>query len=179
MTLQPRVSSALCLNVSSKICDVEGMKKQPLENRQDPIHSRVNGKDIAGVQDASKTIVDQNEKEHAATNDPSQQHVNRGSFLPKPRLAVRSKNNDLVIMWDLPLDKMVTEIEYYELYSLNRSGQWWKIAKIKALQLPMGCTVKNIAPGKMSLFAVRAVARSGVKGPFSETSGIFYPQNGQ
>lgn len=146
------------------------MKNQPLESRQEPKQSLVNGIDITGILVSSNKNHDQNEKENAVKSDSSQQHLTDGSTLPKPRIAVRSVDNDLMIMWDLPDNGNISEIEYFELDSWSRSGQWRKISKIKALRLPMGCTLKNVAPGKMFRFRVRALSHGGVVGPFSEPS---------
>ena len=146
------------------------MKNQPLESRQEPKQSLVNGIDITGILVSSNKNHDQNEKENAVKSDSSQQHLIDGSTLPIPRIAVRSVDNDLMIMWDLPDNDKISEIEYFELYSWSRGGQWRKISKVKALRLPMGCTLKNLAPGKMFRFRVRALSHGGVVGPFSEPS---------
>ena len=146
------------------------MKNQPLESRQEPKQSLVNGIDITGILVSSNKNHDQNEKENAVKSDSSQQHLIDGSTLPVPRIAVRSVDNDLMIMWDLPDNDKISEIEYFELYSWSRGGQWRKISKVKALRLPMGCTLKNLAPGKMFRFRVRALSHGGVVGPFSEPS---------
>lgn len=146
------------------------MKNQPSESRQEPKQSLVNGIDITGILVSSNKNHDQNEKENAVKSDSSQQHLIDGSTLPIPRIAVRSVDNDLMIMWDLPDNDKISEIEYFELYSWSRGGQWRKISKIKALRLPMGCTLKNLAPGKMFRFRVRALSHGGVVGPFSEPS---------
>ena len=146
------------------------MKNQPLERRQEPKQSLVSGCNITGILVSSNKNHDQNEKENVVKSDSSQQHLIHGSSLPIPRIVVRSVDNDLTIMWDLPDNDNISEIEYFELQSWSRVGQWRKISKIKALRLPMGCTVKNVAPGKMSRFRVRALSYGGVVGPFSEPS---------
>ena len=124
------------------------MKNQPLESRQEPKQSLVNGIDITGILVSSNKNHDQNEKENAVKSDSSQQHLIDGSTLPIPRIAVRSVDNDLMIMWDLPDNDKISEIEYFELYSWSRGGQWRKISKVKALRLPMGCTLKKLSTWK-------------------------------
>ena len=168
-------------DASLKICDPDGMKNHPLGTRQDPVKSYTNPSSLSSLERrdvnalvASNTKVNQNEKENAATNESSHQLLNGVSIPPVPRLAVRLVKDDLVIMWDLPPDNKVTDIDYFELYSWSRSGHWLRIAQIKALRLPMGCTLKNVVPGKLFLFTVRAVGRNGSTGPCSQPSGITY-----
>ena len=179
----PTLSDLNSVSEMNKICDTEGMKEYVLEKRQEPkqmhtipsslVSRDVNAKEVSVFSVSPNVNVNQNEKENVSTNGPSERHSNVASNLPKPRLAVHSLvNRDLVIMWDLPPDNNSTGIEYFELYSWSRSGFWVPLAKIKALQLPMGCRVKNLQSGTMFFFTVRAVGRNGVAGLFSQPRGI-------
>ena len=179
----PTLSDLSSISEINKICDTEGMKEYVLEKRQEPLQMHtipsslvsrdVNGKEVAVFPVSANMNVNQNEKENVSSNGPSEQCFNVASNPPKPRLAVHGLvNRDLVIMWDLPPDNKVTGIECFELYSWSRSGWWVPLAKIKALQLPMGCTLKNLQSGKMFFFTVRAVGRNGVTGRFSQPTGI-------
>ena len=157
-------------HVSRKISDIEGTKRHPLEDRLHCIPSHTISSPLERRD--SNIIVDHNDKENASTSEPVERNVNVSSIPPSPRLAVRLLNEDLVIMWDLPPDNSVTDIEYFELYSWSSVGQWLRIAQIKALKLPMGCTLRNLVPGKMFFFTVRAVGRNGEAGDFSPPSGV-------
>lgn len=179
----PSLSDLSSVSEMNKICDTEGMKEYVLEKRQETeqmhiipsslVSRDVNGKEVSVFPVSRDMNVNQNEKENVLTIGPSEQHSNVASNLPKPRVAVRGLvNRDLVIMWDLPPDNKITGIEYFELYSWSRSGFWVPLAKIKALQLPMGCILKNLQSGTMFFFTVRAVGRNGVAGLFSQPSGI-------
>ena len=179
----PTLSDLSSVSEMNKICDTEGMKEYVLEKRQETeqmhtipsslVSRDVNGKEVSVFPVSPNMNVNQNEKENVLTIGPSEQHSNVASNLPKPRVAVHGLvNRDLVIMWDLPPDNKITGIEYFELYSWSRSGFWVPLAKIKALQLPMGCILKNLQSGTMFFFTIRAVGRNGVTGLFSQPSGI-------
>lgn len=143
--------------------DIEGIVKQ-LERRD------VNENKMA---DDSLTPpdkrVDRSEKVNALYN----QEQRDSNDIPKqsvPRVIARVVNSELIVLWDLPPDNQLANIEHFELFCLNLGGEWLPIAQVKALKLPMGCRLKSLQPGKTYFFRVRVIGRDGVIGVFSEPS---------
>ena len=101
------------------------------------------------------------------------------SPLPVPRLALRIMNGNTLIMWDLPPDNKITDISVFEVYVFlkykdgrlghNYTGRWIKVGELKAMPLPMACTLRQvIQKDVLYSFTVRAVGKSGLPGPFSK-----------
>ena len=110
----------------------------------------------------------------AASNQPS-----NTAILPVPRLALRVVNGNTVIMWDLPPDNNITAINFFEVYVYlikkdaeilqKRGGRWIKIGEMKAMPLPMACTIRHLIQKKVVyFFIVRAIGHNGVPGPYSK-----------
>lgn len=135
---------------------------------------------VKGSLDGSSRIIDSNMNlEHskmliAASNQPS-----NTVLLPVPRLALRVVNGNTVIMWDLPPDNNITEINFFEVYvylikkdaerQQKRGGRWIKIGEMKAMPLPMACTIRHLIQKKVVyFFIVRAISHNGVPGPYSK-----------
>ena len=142
--------------------DIEGVVKQ-LERRD------VNENQMADSLTLPDKRVDRSEKESA----PYNQERRDSNDIPKqsvPRVIARVVNSELVVLWDLPPDNQLANIEHFELFCLNLGGEWLPIAQVKALKLPMGCRLKSLQPGKTYSFRVRVIGRDGVIGVFSEPS---------
>jgi len=80
----------------------------------------------------------------------------------------------IVLSWNMVLEERHAPIMNYQLFALQDGGtaenahQWKKIGVVKALPLPMACTLTQFLPGNKYHFAVRATDEAGRLGPFSE-----------
>ena len=118
-----------------------------------------------------------NNKNTPINNEPSSPlHT---SPLPVPRLAIRVMNGNTVIMWDLPPDNKITDISFFEIYVFlknkdgrlqrNHTDRWIKLGEMKAMSLPMGCTLRHVIQENVIYsFIVRAVDKNGLPGPISK-----------
>ncbi|XP_022196289.2 calponin homology domain-containing protein DDB_G0272472 isoform X4 [Nilaparvata lugens] len=99
---------------------------------------------------------------------------------PRPQLVVRKTPNGAGIMlsWTLALGKGYEEIASYQLYAYQEgsapptSTLWKKVGDVKALPLPMACTLTQFVEGHKYHFAVRAVDIHARVGHFSGPSTI-------
>ena len=80
-----------------------------------------------------------------------------------------------MLSWNMHLDDSFAQIENYELFacqdgteSTNPPILWKKIGIVKALPLPMACTLTQFSTGNKYHFAVRAVDVNERAGPFSD-----------
>ena len=173
----------VCLNSTFQetpnVGDIEKIKKAsltlPLPSSL--VKENVEEKSVSPISVDFKTIVEFNNKNSAVNNEPSPP-VNT-SPLPVPRLALRIMNGNAVIMWDLPPDNKITDISLFEVYVFlknrdgrvrqNHTGRWIKVGEMKAMPLPMACTLRQIIQRNvLYLFIVRAVGNNGLPGPFSK-----------
>lgn len=174
----------VCLNSTFQetpiVGDIEETKKASLTW---PLPSslfkkNVDEKSVGRIPVESKKKVESKNTNTAINNEPSQQPLNT-SPLPTPRLAVRIMNGNTVIMWDLPPDNKNTNINFFEVYVFlinkdgrawrNQAGQWIKVGQMKAMPLPMACTIRQVTQKNvLYFFIVRAVGHNGLPGPFSK-----------
>lgn len=98
---------------------------------------------------------------------------------PKPHLSIRRSSGGIVLSWKMPycLDNY-ENIASYQLYAYQEtssppsSDMWRKVGDVKALALPMACTLTQFADGNKYHFAVRAVDIQKRMGPFSDPEQI-------
>ncbi|KAF5272743.1 hypothetical protein FQA39_LY07770 [Lamprigera yunnana] len=98
---------------------------------------------------------------------------------PKPHLSIRRSSGGIVLSWKMPynLDNFEA-IASYQLYAYQEttsppsSDMWRKVGDVKALALPMACTLTQFADGNKYHFAVRAVDVQKRMGPFSDPEQI-------
>ncbi|KAK4872439.1 hypothetical protein RN001_014468 [Aquatica leii] len=83
---------------------------------------------------------------------------------PKPHLSIRRSSGGIVLSWKMPYNLDNYEaIASYQLYAYQEttsppsSDMWRKVGDVKALALPMACTLTQFADGNKYHFAVRAV----------------------
>lgn len=85
---------------------------------------------------------------------------------PRPSLRIsRGKDDGIQLSWLMPeLDpKIHEEVVSYQLYAYQEgsappsSDLWRKVGDVKALPLPMACTLTSFHPGNKYYFAVRAI----------------------
>ena len=97
---------------------------------------------------------------------------------PKLQVNITVSGNGIVLSWDFesePITKVPT-IECYHLFASqdsptppNLASEWKKIGVVKALPLPMACTLTQFVSGNSYHFAVLAVDVNGREGPLSNS----------
>ncbi|XP_077134549.1 activating transcription factor 7-interacting protein 1 isoform X2 [Ranitomeya variabilis] len=104
--------------------------------------------------------------EAASTSPPQKPHL---------KLARVQSQNGIVLSWSvLEVDRTCAIVDSYHLYAYHEdptatsSSQWKKIGEVKALPLPMACTLTQFVSGSKYYFAVRAKDVYGRFGPFCD-----------
>eukprot|EP00063_Salmo_salar_P073863 XP_014048698.1 PREDICTED: activating transcription factor 7-interacting protein 1-like isoform X3 [Salmo salar] len=106
----------------------------------------------------------------AASTSPPQQPLLKITRVP-------SQNDGIVLSWSVTeVDRSCAAVDSYHLYAYHQdhSGPstppllWKKIGEVKALALPMACTLTQFVSGSKYYFAVRARDMYGRFGPFCE-----------
>ncbi|KAK3909901.1 Activating transcription factor 7-interacting protein 1 [Frankliniella fusca] len=97
---------------------------------------------------------------------------------PRPNLKIQHQNNGIVLSWNMALGPTYADIDSYQLYAYQEgsappsAGLWKKVGDVKALPLPMACTLTQFVEGHRYHFTVRAVDKHGRVGPFSQQGSI-------
>nr|CCX34999.1 windei [Blattella germanica] len=101
---------------------------------------------------------------------------------PKPELKISKGANKhqqgIVLSWNMTLTSEYDEIASYQLYAYQEGSAqpsttlWKKVGDVKALPLPMACTLTQFMEGHKYHFAVRAVDVHMRVGPFSAPGNI-------
>ncbi|XP_032520300.2 activating transcription factor 7-interacting protein 2 [Danaus plexippus] len=102
------------------------------------------------------------------------------SLPPAPELKLSKVENGIVISWKIDgfIEENYEEIASFQLYAYQETTSppntalWKKIGDVKALPLPMACTLTQFMAGYKYYFAVRAVDVKSRVGPFSEPGSI-------
>ncbi|MEE6507905.1 hypothetical protein FKM82_017453 [Ascaphus truei] len=104
--------------------------------------------------------------EAATTSAPQKPHL---------KLARVQSQNGIVLSWSvLEVDRSCANVDSYHLYAYHEDpaaispSQWKKIGEVKALPLPMACTLTQFVSGSKYYFAVRAKDIYGRFGPFCD-----------
>ncbi|XP_040215546.1 activating transcription factor 7-interacting protein 1 isoform X3 [Rana temporaria] len=94
---------------------------------------------------------------------------------PHLKLARVQSQNGIVLSWSvLEVDRSCAVVDSYHLYAYHEDpsatspSQWKKIGEVKALPLPMACTLTQFVSGSKYYFAVRAKDIYGRFGPFCD-----------
>ena len=94
---------------------------------------------------------------------------------PKPAASIVVVQDGIVLSWNMTLDETMAKIDNYELFACQDGAEsttppimWKKIGIVKALPLPMACTLSQFSSGNKYHFAVRAVDSQERAGPFSD-----------
>ncbi|CAL1536883.1 unnamed protein product [Lymnaea stagnalis] len=102
---------------------------------------------------------------------------------PKPVLRISQVSQGIVLSWNMPSLDDSEKIASYQLFayqetetSIPKSTLWKKVGDVKALPLPMACTLTQFQQGNKYHFAVRAVDQYGRCGLYSDSSSIFLGQ---
>ncbi|XP_034934965.1 activating transcription factor 7-interacting protein 1-like isoform X2 [Chelonus insularis] len=99
---------------------------------------------------------------------------------PAPSLKISKAPNGIVLSWNMALSDKYAEIASYQLYAYQevtgmvpRSTLWRKVGDVRALALPMACTLTQFTEGNTYYFAVRAVDTHSRVGSYSRPGSIF------
>jgi len=109
---------------------------------------------------------------------PQQQVGGMRNLPPQPTLKLSHKENSIVLSWTMSKTEEHESIASYQLYAYQEgttapsSELWKKVGSVKALELPMACTLTQFMPGHVYHFAVRAVDTKSRLGPFSDPRSI-------
>jgi hypothetical protein len=114
---------------------------------------------------------------------PPAQPMNPGWRLipPKPTLEIRRVDQGIVLSWTMNLSLREHDtVASYHLYAYQEqasrgrvdSSLWKKVGDVKALPLPMACTLTQFSRGNKYHFAVKASDTHGRFGPFSDPASI-------
>lgn len=109
-------------------------------------------------------------------------HISWKFAPPKPELKISKVANKhqqgIVLSWNMQLTSEYEEIASYQLYAYQEGSAppsttlWKKVGDVKALPLPMACTLTQFMEGHKYHFAVRAVDVHTRVGPFSTPGNI-------
>lgn len=104
--------------------------------------------------------------EAASTSLPQKPHL---------KLARVQSQNGIVLSWSvLEVDRSCASVDSYHLFAYHEDpsatvpSQWKKIGEVKALPLPMACTLTQFVSGSKYYFAVCAKDIYGRFGPFCD-----------
>ncbi|RUS88410.1 hypothetical protein EGW08_003806, partial [Elysia chlorotica] len=98
---------------------------------------------------------------------------------PKPSLKISRVSQGIVLSWNMPSLLGVEVITSYQLFayqetdSAPKTSLWKKVGDVRALPLPMACTLTQFLEGNKYHFAVRAIDKFNRSGAFSDPSSIF------
>lgn len=104
---------------------------------------------------------------------------------PKPSLKIARVDNGIVISWEMEdfSESQHEIIASYQIYAYQEASTqpstdlWKKIGDVKALPLPMACTLTHFMAGFKYYFAVRAIDIHRRVGPFSSPGNIMLLSN--
>ncbi|CAG7716500.1 unnamed protein product [Allacma fusca] len=98
---------------------------------------------------------------------------------PRPELTLVEQNEGIVLSWTLKLGPNHAEIQTYQIYACQeplfnsqKSAAWKRVGDVKALPLPMACTLSQFTDENRYHFIVRGVDVYNRTGPFCEASAI-------
>jgi len=99
---------------------------------------------------------------------------------PAPTLTLNEQSDGIVLSWTMKLASEHAEIASYQIYACQESlatspgkiSPWKKVGDVKALPLPMACTLSQFTQGNRYFFIVRAVDAVGRCGNFCEPGPI-------
>ncbi|XP_028179364.1 nucleolar protein dao-5 [Ostrinia furnacalis] len=137
-------------------CNIPNLTRAPAPN---VVRTRVQTRHPAPLPDAMKQY----------------QPPNWKALPPAPDLKLSKVENGIVISWKIEGYQVDSyeEIASYQLYAYQETSSppstalWKKIGDVKALPLPMACTLTQFMAGFKYYFAVRAVDVRSRLGPFS------------
>ncbi|XP_069701502.1 trichohyalin-like isoform X3 [Periplaneta americana] len=109
-------------------------------------------------------------------------NINWKCLPPKPELKISKSTNKqqkgIILSWNMQLTSEYEDIASYQLYAYKEGSAqpsttlWRKVGDVKALPLPMACTLTQFMEGHKYHFSVRAVDVQRRVGPFSNPGNI-------
>ncbi|XP_054709641.1 uncharacterized protein LOC129219313 [Uloborus diversus] len=112
---------------------------------------------------------------------PTYQPNNKLKALPpKPSLKGSKAPNGIILSWNMSVFSSHADIATYQLFAYQESNGpvssnlWKKVGDVKALPLPMACTLTQFQEGHRYYFTVRAVDTYSRFGPFSDAVTILF-----
>ncbi|CAL1262921.1 unnamed protein product [Larinioides sclopetarius] len=99
---------------------------------------------------------------------------------PKPSLKGSKAPNGIILSWNMNLLNLHAEISNYQLFAYQEgpgpvnASLWKKVGDVKALPLPMACTLTQFVDGNRYYFTVRAVDVHNRFGPYSDAVNIMF-----
>ncbi|XP_060573444.1 activating transcription factor 7-interacting protein 1-like isoform X2 [Ruditapes philippinarum] len=109
---------------------------------------------------------------------PKQQSNGLKELPPKPCLKISRVSQGIVLSWNMTLNDLHAEISNYQLFAYQETSAppvpslWKKVGDVKALPLPMACTLTQFQVGNKYHFAVRAMDAHNRVGDFSDPGSI-------
>eukprot|EP00088_Acartia_fossae_P049193 TRINITY_DN5405_c0_g1_i2.p1 TRINITY_DN5405_c0_g1~~TRINITY_DN5405_c0_g1_i2.p1 ORF type:complete len:634 (-),score=194.89 TRINITY_DN5405_c0_g1_i2:195-2021(-) len=105
---------------------------------------------------------------------------NSKNLPPKPTLTIGRGSEGVVLKWNMLVDLLAHEpVISYQIFAYQElpnskpeTTAWKRVGDVKALPLPMACTLKQFSQGNKYHFAVRAVDSLKRLGPFSDPTSI-------
>jgi len=99
---------------------------------------------------------------------------------PKPSLTIGRGAEGVVLKWNMDLDLFGHEpVISYQIFayqelpnSIPDASSWKRVGDVKALPLPMACTLKQFSVGNKYHFSVRAMDSHKRVGPYSDPTSI-------
>jgi len=99
---------------------------------------------------------------------------------PKPELTLNEQADGIVLSWNLPTVPNMAEVTTYQIFACQESfspgstrpTQWKRVGDVKALPLPMACTLSQFTEENRYYFIVRGIDVYGRTGPFCEAQNI-------
>ncbi|XP_011504546.1 PREDICTED: MATH and LRR domain-containing protein PFE0570w [Ceratosolen solmsi marchali] len=98
---------------------------------------------------------------------------------PAPSLKISKVATGIVLSWNMSLSDKFAEIVSYQLYAYQEvagtspsASLWKKVGDVRALPLPMACTLTQFTEGNNYYFAVRAVDIHSRFGQYSKPGNI-------
>lgn len=112
------------------------------------------------------------------SHSPNPENPHFKALPPKPALKISRVSSGIVLSWNMILNTTHAEVSSYQLYAYQEgngppnTSLWKKVGDVKALPLPMACTLTQFVEGHTYHFAVRAVDAHSRLGPFSDPTSI-------
>ena len=157
---------------SSKASSVSGQSSSLPQNFDPPGNAGA-----AVKQTLSEQTADQ-DPEIIITSVVSQKGTEHAQLMPaKPCVSISVTENGIVLSWNMDLEENMADIDNYELFTLQDEFEdlsvssalpWKRIGQVKAMPLPMACTLTQFLAGNKYHFSVRAVDVHDRAGPFSD-----------
>jgi len=120
---------------------------------------------------------------HPAPLPSGPRPMNSGSLKsppPKPTLTIGRGSEGVVLKWNMVMDLLQHEtVISYQIFAYQElpnskpdTSSWKRVGDVKALPLPMACTLKQFSQGNKYHFAVRAMDSHKRVGPYSDPTAI-------